>query len=51
MTVILITHEPDIAAFCSRQVTLRDGVVVGDELNPNLVRASERLAESAEVAA
>jgi putative ABC transport system ATP-binding protein len=51
MTVILITHEPDIAAFCSRQVTLGDGVVVGDELNPNPARASERLADSAEVVA
>jgi putative ABC transport system ATP-binding protein len=29
-TIILVTHEPDIAAFCSRRVTFRDGLVVSD---------------------
>jgi putative ABC transport system ATP-binding protein len=41
MTVILITHEPDIAAYCARQITLQDGVVIADEMNPAPVRASE----------
>jgi putative ABC transport system ATP-binding protein len=31
MTVILVTHEPDIAAFAQRIVHIRDGVVVADE--------------------
>jgi putative ABC transport system ATP-binding protein len=30
-TVVLITHEPDIAAFAQRVVRLRDGVIVSDE--------------------
>ena len=29
-TVILVTHEPDIAAFADRQVMLKDGKVVAD---------------------
>jgi len=30
LTVIVVTHEPDIAARCPRQVHLRDGVIVED---------------------
>ena len=30
-TIVLITHEPDIAAFAQRLVRLRDGVIVSDE--------------------
>jgi len=30
-TVVLITHEPDIAAFASRVVRLRDGHIISDE--------------------
>jgi putative ABC transport system ATP-binding protein len=30
-TIVLITHEPDIAAFAQRAVRLRDGVIVSDE--------------------
>ncbi|HEY4242238.1 MAG TPA: ABC transporter ATP-binding protein [Kofleriaceae bacterium] len=30
ITVILVTHEPDIAAYASRVVTLRDGEIVDD---------------------
>ena len=30
-TIVLITHEPDIAAFAQRMVRLRDGVIVSDE--------------------
>ncbi len=30
LTVILVTHEPDIANFAKRQVKFRDGRVVGD---------------------
>ncbi len=33
-TIVLITHEPDIAAFAQRVVRLRDGVVVSDERHP-----------------
>ncbi|MCE3556188.1 ABC transporter ATP-binding protein [Pseudonocardia sp. RS11V-5] len=30
-TVVLITHEPEVAEFAKRVVTLRDGHIVGDE--------------------
>jgi putative ABC transport system ATP-binding protein len=30
-TIVLITHEPEVAEFAKRVVTLRDGHVVGDE--------------------
>ena len=30
-TIVLITHEADIAAFASRVVRLRDGVIISDE--------------------
>ena len=31
LTVVLVTHEHDIAAYAQRQITFRDGRVVGDE--------------------
>ncbi len=31
LTVILVTHEPDIAAFADRVITVRDGAIVSDE--------------------
>lgn len=38
-TVILVTHEPDIAAHAHRIVRLRDGVIESDILNPQIVSA------------
>lgn len=36
MTIVMVTHEQDIAAFATRIITFRDGVVVRDERNqPN----------------
>jgi putative ABC transport system ATP-binding protein len=32
-TVVIVTHEPDIAAMCDRVIFLRDGVVVEDRKN------------------
>ena len=32
ISVVLVTHEPDIAQFAMRNVTFRDGQIVGDEL-------------------
>jgi len=34
VTVIIVTHEPNIADFCPRKVVMRDGVVVSDD-NPS----------------
>ena len=35
-TIILVTHEPEIATYASRYVVLRDGLVVEDYQNLNL---------------
>ena len=34
ITIVVVTHEPDIALFCSRTVRFRDGRVIQDQLNP-----------------
>jgi macrolide transport system ATP-binding/permease protein len=31
VTIVVVTHEPDIAAYANRVITLRDGEVVSDE--------------------
>ncbi len=33
VTLIVITHEPNIAAYADREITVRDGVVVGDQID------------------
>jgi putative ABC transport system ATP-binding protein len=43
-TIVFVTHEPDIAAFSSRTVMLRDGRVVKDTANENIRSAKEALA-------
>jgi putative ABC transport system ATP-binding protein len=35
-TVILVTHEEDIAAYAHRIIRLRDGIIESDTLNPNI---------------
>jgi putative ABC transport system ATP-binding protein len=42
-TIVFVTHEPDIAAFSSRTVMLRDGRVVKDTVNENVRSAREAL--------
>jgi putative ABC transport system ATP-binding protein len=41
ISVVLVTHEPDIARFAMRNVTFRDGRIVGDEpvAEPRLAEA------------
>ncbi|MET0244887.1 MAG: ABC transporter ATP-binding protein [Flavitalea sp.] len=43
-TIVFVTHEPDIAAFSSRTITLKDGKVVKDTQNENIKSAKEMLA-------
>ena len=43
MTVVLVTHERDVAAFASRIVSFRDGHVVDDRGNAQPVDAREML--------
>ncbi|OQX66745.1 MAG: macrolide ABC transporter ATP-binding protein [Sorangiineae bacterium NIC37A_2] len=42
-TVVLVTHEPEVAACADRVVTVRDGRIVLDQKNASPVRASEVL--------
>ena len=34
-TIVFVTHEPDIAAFSTRTITLKDGKIVKDSINEN----------------
>lgn len=43
-TIIFVTHNPDIANYSSRNIMLRDGKVISDEVNNNIMSAAEGLA-------
>jgi putative ABC transport system ATP-binding protein len=43
-TIVFVTHEPDIAAFSSRTITLKDGKVIKDTKNENVRSAKDMLA-------
>jgi putative ABC transport system ATP-binding protein len=30
ITIVMVTHEPEIAAYCKRTVVMRDGRIVSD---------------------
>ena len=32
-TIVLVTHEPDIAAYCKRIIRFKDGKIIADEIN------------------
>ena len=40
-TIILVTHEPEIATYASRNVVLRDGLIVEDSKNLNMTPVQE----------
>jgi ABC-type lipoprotein export system ATPase subunit len=42
LTILLVTHEPDIAACAGRVVTIRDGRVIADERLARKQRRSRR---------
>src|SRR5919199_3347853 len=44
ITIVLVTHEPDIAEYCTRVVRFRDGRLIEDTRNAAPKRASAVLA-------
>jgi putative ABC transport system ATP-binding protein len=45
LTIVLVTHEHDIAAFLSRTLVFKDGHLVSDQPNPAQLDAARVLAE------
>ena len=41
-TIVIVTHEPEIAAYTKRIVTFRDGEIISDEPveNPSIARGN-----------
>jgi macrolide transport system ATP-binding/permease protein len=53
VTIIVVTHESDIAAYADRTITMRDGEIISDQRNPKpvAVPAAPRAEAGAEAAA
>ena len=45
ITVILVTHEPDIAEFAKRHIVFRDGKIKTDKINSRPKVATEVIKE------
>jgi putative ABC transport system ATP-binding protein len=43
-TIVFVTHEPDIATFSSRTITLKDGKIIRDQGNQKVESAKTKLA-------
>ena len=43
-TIIFVTHNPELAMYSSRNIRLRDGHVIEDTVNNNILSAAEALA-------
>jgi putative ABC transport system ATP-binding protein len=46
ITIVFVTHEPDIAAFSKRTIVLKDGHILKDYKNKSVQSAVEQLAKS-----
>jgi putative ABC transport system ATP-binding protein len=44
-TIVMVTHEEDIALYAHRVIRLRDGLVESDTVNPNPTKVTHILAE------
>lgn len=44
-TIIFVTHNPDIAQYSSRNIMLKDGRVISDTTNSNILSAADTLAK------
>ena len=42
-TIVFVTHNPELSAYSSRTITLRDGRITDDKQNPTLLDARETL--------
>ena len=42
-TIIFVTHNPEIAQYSSRNITLRDGHITGDVFNDHMLSAADTL--------
>jgi putative ABC transport system ATP-binding protein len=51
ITIVMVTHELDIASYTKRNLILRDGVVVRDEINQNRHIAEKEMARLREAEA
>jgi putative ABC transport system ATP-binding protein len=38
MTIVMVTHDPDVASQCQRIVHIKDGVIASDELNGPIIQ-------------
>jgi putative ABC transport system ATP-binding protein len=45
ITIVMVTHELDIASFSKRKVVMRDGVILSDEPVLDRLKASEEQAK------
>lgn len=43
-TIIFVTHNPEITQYSSRNIRLRDGHVIEDKVNPDILSAAKTLA-------
>lgn len=44
-TIVFVTHNPELSKYSSRTITLRDGHIMSDECNGNILSAAETLAK------
>jgi macrolide transport system ATP-binding/permease protein len=48
VTIIVVTHEPDIATYADRVITMRDGQIISDEKKPGRMKGSRPATATAE---